>query len=281
MYPYLFNISLYDAIGFIGSYVIMFYNDLRLKNKKRQIGYRTMVVRARLAGKNGKISRYLVKTMPVLESESFTMAYVMFCIINFVFGDLIGTGANYFAVLSVVPINWVLLSINYGLNPLYQLDYMSMCLPLYLIFVKLSCFFAGCCTGIPWEYGLYFVTNEQRQVPVQLIEAFWGLLIFIILNQYRKKAKSGTVFPMYVILYCSTRFLSEFLRIEANVFFNLKVYHILCLLGFIWGIAIWLVVEVYREKINAYYDEKYEETDKIVSEIEEYNKMQKKKAQNR
>lgn len=274
MYPFLyfgdFSLFLYDAISFVGSYVVMFYNDLRVKNKPRPVGYKTMIVRANLSQNHGKISRYLVNTMPVLESETFTMAYIMFVFLNRILGDALGTGANYFGAFFIVPILWVFLSVNYGANPLEQLDFVSTCLPFYLIFVKLSCFTAGCCSGIAWEHGMYNITDNQHQVPVQLIEAFWGLLILVILTQYRKKAKTGTVFPMYAILYSSTRFISEFLRSEENVFGPLKLYHILCLIGIVYGIIFWIVVAKYRDRVNAYYDKKYMEAEE---ELVELNKV--------
>lgn len=278
MYPILhigeIEIVLYIAISFVGSYVIMFYNDLRIKNKKRQMGYRMMIVREKLSHSNGKISKYLFKTLPVLETETFTMTYISFTFVNWIFADIFGTGANYFGSLFMVPITWTLLSMFYGANPLEQLDFISTCLPFYLIFIKLSCFAAGCCAGIPWEYGLYNTKYEQNQVPVQLIEAFWGLLILIVLTQYRKKAKTGTVFPLYVILYCATRFFSEFLRHEENVLWILKTYHILCLIGIVFGIILWIVVAKYRDRINEYYDAKYCETEEYLDKIykEEKNK---------
>lgn len=252
----------------------MFYNDLRIKKKRRPIGYRTMIVRAKLSSSNGIISKYLMKNLSILESESFTMAYISFTFANWIFGDLIGTGANYFGSLFMIPIIWIFLSVYYGSNPLKQLDFISTCLPLYLIFVKLSCYASGCCAGIPWEYGPYNNAYEQNQVPVQLIEAFWGLLIFIILIKYRKNAKTGTVFPLYVILYCATRFFSEFLRHEENVLWILKTYHILCLIGIVFGIIFWIVVAKYRDRVNAYYDRKYDETEEYLDKIykEEKNK---------
>lgn len=287
MYPILhigdLEIVLYRAIGFIGSYVVMFYNDLRIKSKKRPIGYRTMIVHVKLSHNQGFISRYLYKMLPVLESESFTMSYIIYAFANWILGDLVGTGANYFGSLFVIPIIWVILSVYYGSNPLEQLDFISTCLPLYLIFAKLACFAAGCCGGLYWEDGLYNTKYDENQIPVQLIETFWGLLIFIILIQYRKKAKTGTIFPMYTILYCATRFLSEFLRREDNILWILKKYHILCLIGIVYGIILWIIIAKYRDKINEYYDTKYSEAENTLVKLrnkltnENKNKMHKKK----
>ena len=131
-----------------------------------------------------------------------------------------------------------------------------MYLPFHLFFVKMSCFCAGCCHGIPWEHGLYNYNPNYlgRQVPVQLIEAFWGLLIFFFLLWYRKKAKTGNIFPMYMILYSATRFISEFLRPEENVLGPLKMYHILCLVGIVYGILHLVFLHFYRDTANTVFD---------------------------
>ena len=265
-------IQVYDLLAFIASYVVMFYNDLRVKNKPRPMGYKTMVVRAKLSLKHGKFARYIVNFMPILESETFTMSYIMFIFVNFFLGKVIGTGANYFAALVIVPVLWTFISINYGFNPLEQIDFVATSFPLYLIFAKFCCFFAGCCNGIPWEHGVYIVDLGQKLFPVQLVEALWAVLIFIFLTKYREsgKAKTGTIYPLYVILYCATRFCSEFLRIEENVLGPLKLYHVLCLMGLVYGVVYWFVVAKCRDKVNAYYDKKYAEA---VEELVEINKV--------
>lgn len=178
-------------------------------------------------------------------------------VFNRPFGKLVGTGANYFALLFINGTLYVLYCCIVGINPLKQLDWATPSYPLALIFSKIGCFCGGCCWGVEWEHGLYSYRNERYEVPTQLIEAFLALAIFIFMMFYKKKAKKGTLFPTYLILYCSTRFFSEFLRREVNVLGPLKVYHILCIIGVIVGIVLLIVVKKYGDKIDAHFDKNY------------------------
>lgn len=178
-------------------------------------------------------------------------------VFNSSFGKLVGTGANYFALLFVNGAIYILYCCIVGINPLKQLDWATPSYPLALIFVKFACFAAGCCYGIEWEHGLYSYRNEKYEFPVQLIELFWALAIFIFMMLYKKKAKTGTLFPIYLILYSSTRFFSEFLRREDNVLGILKVYHILCIIGVVVGVIGLIIVNKYGSIINAHFEKNY------------------------
>ncbi len=276
MHPFVWegvwSLSWYKLLGMVGAYFIMIYNDRRVFKSDRPVGYRTEIVVAKL--KSVTKSEKLINMYMIGEAETFTGFYMSNLIFNRFFGEFFDTNANYFGTLAVVPLLWVLLSVYYGHNPLKKLDFMTLCLPIYLVFAKVGCFMAGCCRGIPWEYGPYNeVYGQERQVPVQLIEATLALIIFFILKAYKKKAKDGTVFPVYVILYCSTRFFSEFLRASKNVFGPLKMYQILCIAGLVYGIILLPVVALIRNKIAIYYDKKYEENVAILEKIYGENKI--------
>ena len=186
------------------------------------------------------------------------------------FGDFTGTGANYFGMLLTILFLWILLSLLLLVNPLKMLDISTMYLPFHLIFIKLSCFCTGCCHGIPWEHGLYNANPNYLgyQVPVQLIEAFWGLLIFIFFLWYRKRAKTGTMFPIYLILYSATRFISEFFRPEENVLGPLKMYHILCLVAIAYGAFHLAFLHYYGKTINETFDNLHRSLDDKFAQIE-------------
>lgn len=178
-------------------------------------------------------------------------------VFNRSFGKLVGTGANYFALLFINGAIYILYCCIVGINPLKQLDWIAPSYPLALIFSKFACFYAGCCWGFEWEKGLYSYRNEEYEFPVQLIEIFWALAIFIFMMFYKKKAKEGTLFPTYLILFSGTRFFSEFLRYEENVWGPLKTYHILCIIGVIVGIVLLIVVKKFGDKIDAHFDKNY------------------------
>ncbi len=169
---------------------------------------------------------------------------------NEIFGELFTGGSlNYFGSLFTFPLMFFPISIILGVNPIEYFDRLAPVYPLTLVPIKLACFCAGCCAGIECDHGLYFPANDEVQFPVQLVEAGCALIIFLILNKYRHNAKKGTVFPLFVILYCSTRFISEFWRGEENVFGVLKVYHILCLVGIAVGIAELAASLIYGERL--------------------------------
>lgn len=206
-----------------------------------------------------KVLNFLSKDYLWLILEIFIMAYFIqyYGVFNRPFGKLVGTGANYFALLFINGAIYILYCCIVGINPLKQLDWATPSYPLALIFSKFACFAAGCCYGIEWEHGLYSYRNEKYEFPVQLIEIFWALAIFIFMMFYKKKAKTGTLFPTYLILFSGTRFFSEFLRREKNVLGPLKTYHILCIIGVVVGIILLFVVKKYGDKINTHFDKPY------------------------
>ena len=255
-----FNIngtSEYYFVSNIGFYLMLFLTLFYYKSKRNAMGLysRNIIFAATKINKNlGIITELLLFAI-----ESLLAAYLIsFAVGSFnrSFGEFIGTGANYFGMLLTVMFFWIVLSVLLMANPLKILDISTMYLPVHLFFVKLSCYCAGCCWGIPWKYGPYNYHPDHpgNQVPVQMIEAIWALLIFLFLLWYRKKAKVGTVFPIYMILYSATRFLSEFFRHEENVLGPLKMYHILCLIGIAYGIFHLVFLHFYRDTINEFFD---------------------------
>lgn len=168
------------------------------------------------------------------------------------FGKLVGTGANYFGMIFPVILILLLICVLLRINPLEQIDLITPAFPLALISGKIACFCAGCCRGFACSWGLYNHVTEQFEFPVQLVEAGLALAIFIFLLYWRKKAKPGTMFPTYLILYSGTRFFSEFLRCEPEVFWIFKTYHILCIIGVIVGFAELFLVLKFGDKISQF-----------------------------
>jgi phosphatidylglycerol:prolipoprotein diacylglycerol transferase len=89
---------------------------------------------------------------------------------------------------------------------------------------RLGCFAAGCCWGLPTKlpWGVAF-TNPLSQVPpeslgiplhpTQLYESAAEFLIFGILYwRIRRPHAPGAIISLYLILYCTVRFLVEFVR---------------------------------------------------------------------
>ena len=155
-----------------------------------------------------KVLSFLSKDYLWIVLETFLMANFIQYYTGFTspFGDLVGTGANYYALLFVNSSLLVLYCCIVGINPLKHFDWIAPSYALALIVAKFACFCSGCCYGIEWEHGIYSYRNERYEVPVQLIEAFWALLIFIFMMCYKKKVKRGTFFPILQNRSCSRSF---------------------------------------------------------------------------
>ncbi|MBQ3135944.1 MAG: MFS transporter [Clostridia bacterium] len=230
----------------------------------------------------GRGSEYFLKNMSKNKNKSYQFVRFIFAVaeawllwfaqiklgeFNRVFGDLIGTGANYFGTLFISPIMVSLFALLFGRDVFRLMDLVTIVYPFKLIFVKLACFCGGCCRGFACSFGLYNYSSEQTEFPVQLVEMALAAVIFVFLLFYRKKAKEGTMFPIYIIIYSATRFFSEFLRCEENVFFILKKYHILCLIGIAVGFFLLFAVEKYKEKIRRFYYDYFDAVEDTFDDI--------------
>ena len=280
MYQYLgsTDILLYDALGSLSSIIIYLFNILQYKRKKNLQSYSTQYLQ-NFFYKLKPGSKINILAFPIIWIilEIALFSYVQYELTGFVnrtFGDMVGTGANYFGKLYHIPFLLVAICILFWVDPLKQIDLITPAYPLALVIAKLACFCQGCCRGIEWAGGLYNHSSERYEFPVQLVEAGLALLIFIFLMFWRDKAKPGTMFPTYLILYSATRFFSEFLRHEENVFGILKTYHILCIIGVIVGIVELLIALKFGKDISDLFSETHYF---IPNDTKKKNKKKKKK----
>ncbi len=264
MYQYLGSteILLYNLVGMMSTFALVIFNLSQINRKKKIMSLTGLLVHREFL-KEYRKRHIKIKFLSSLafwaaiEILIFSAAqYLPIGAINTTFGNLVGTGANYFGFASVNTIVIIALSLIVRANPLKQIDFLTPALPLALVVSKIACFCHGCCGGIEWQYGLYNHLSERVEFPVQLVEAGSALLIFIFLMLWRDKAKTGMLYPVYLILYSSTRFFSEFLRFEEDVFLIFKTYHILCIIGVIVGIIEIVIVRKFGDRISTYFDTK-------------------------
>ncbi len=158
---------------------------------------------------------------------------------------------NYFSFIFFGPFMVIGLQILLGMDFRNGTDLLTPFFALEMGIGKIACFCAGCCYGIPWKGGMYNHTTGKTEFPVQLLEAFVGIFIAIILFFYLTKRKGkGRALPLYLILYSAFRFMTEFLRGDhlAN-WLGMKPYQVLCLIGIFIG-AVWLVIIKILDKYN-------------------------------
>lgn len=242
--------ELYGTLNDTGMMALIIFNFLHLKK------YRDIPEKGRLrtwaANKraNGHTSFLFRDSLWCVASVMLicVFQYGPIFYLNGPFGKFVGTGANYFGFLYFAPFVTFAYCCIMRLDPLWQMDLVTPALPLALVFVKLACFSAGCCRGVPWEYGLINPFYGEREFPAQLLESACALLLFLFLMVMRNRMKAGTVFPIYLMLYSGIRFFTEFLRAEPAVLGPLKTYHILCLIGVALGAIEYCLVGLIRQR---------------------------------
>lgn len=270
MYKYLGDtgIQMYTIFNKIAIIIVCLFNLINYNKKMNCLG-RGSEYFIKSFSKNSKRGQTFIKAFFVFIEIMLVSDVQYHFSINFngIFGDLVGTGANYFGALFFAPIFVALLCFLTGIDVFKQMDLITPAYPLALIFAKLACFFQGCCEGFVCSFGLYNHTTKQTEFPVQLVEMSLAAVIFIFLMFWRKKAKEGTVFPIYIIIYSATRFFSEFLRQDENVFFILKKYHIICLVGIGVGIFWLYVIKKYKERIRLFFTDYFDAVEDTFDDV--------------
>lgn len=245
MYEYLgsTDILMYDVFTvYVSSLALLIFNLTQIKAKQRLLSEVSQIILSHTSCRIG----FLLAAIEIILISLYQHGLVS--PINFFLGNLLGTGANYYGMIIVMPILLPLLCWIIGVDPFRQIDLITPAYPLALFFMKLGCFCAGCCYGIPCDmylFGLHF-----DAIPMQLVEAGIALLLFLFLLIYKRKAVVGTLLPMYTTLYSVIRFFTEFLRGERNVFLCFKIYHFLCLIGIILGAVQFVILRKHRTAIS-------------------------------
>ena len=129
------------------------------------------------------------------------------------YGGLLGSIASGYIGLKILKQDIVIYS-----------DLMAPIVPLLHGITRVGCFLAGCCYGIPSQWGFAAEGNPVVpqvngivRFPVQLLEAacniILAMVLFILLhkNSYHEKLR-GELFKIYLISYGIIRFANEFLR---------------------------------------------------------------------
>ncbi len=262
MHKYLFlfdsEIYLYAVMNVFSFFPFLIFNICHYKQKEKHLSALSGLALT-ACRKNLRINtrfRFLKNATFWTITEIILLACVQYFPMLFltsVFSSLFNTGANIFGYFFILPLILHVVYWLIGNDPCKQSDLTSPAYALILVFTKIGCFFAGCCNGIESNtFGMYNHSTHRMEIPVQLIESGCALLIFIVLCLVRKKAKSGTLYPLFMILFSATRFCSEFLRSEDKIFGPLQKYHIFCLVGIAFGIIQYIIVYRYGEQLSSF-----------------------------
>lgn len=231
-----YEIRTYDLLIVVGGIVFLLFTVVQTCEKETLGIYSSFLVE--------NCSKHF--KFPCVLYESLFLSLFLYALPGVLFGrsfsslfrDFTG-GTNavmYFNQLILLfPISFIV-AFLLGKKVCQQLDMVTPAFPLALTYAKLACFCGGCCRGFQTPYGFYNYQKGLREFPVQLVESAEALVIFLILMKIRKKAKLGTMFPIYLMLYSGSRFFSEFLRRELNVFGYIKFAQIFCIVFFLLGL---------------------------------------------
>lgn len=179
------------------------------------------------------------------------------------------TETNYFYNIFCVPLFLFLLGAALKASPLRLNDYVAPLECFSLILYKIACYLQGCCYGkeIPATANciipFYNYREEAYQVPVQMIEAVCAaiMLVVILLLRRKKDRRPGLIYPLFILMYCGSRFVSEFWRADQPFKFangTMTGYHIQCIIGFALGAVYLAVVLVWGKRITAFFETKNE-----------------------
>lgn len=258
MYQYLglTDISMYDIFTiYLSSAALLMYNLMHIREKKELLSNVSKMILSKEAENKSLNTHHAVIRQAIIEIVLISLyQHGLVSLLNKMTGNLLDTGVNYFGLIFVMPLLLPLLCWLIGVDPFKQIDLIAPAYPVALFFMKMGCFCAGCCRGISCIWGMYNQVYDCVEIPVQLIEAGFAVIIFFVLLIRKRKSTQGTLLQQYMILYCISRFFSEFLRRDPNVFMGLKMYHILCIVGVVLGTAQLLLIRKNRDSLEKIFD---------------------------
>ncbi len=164
---------------------------------------------------------------------------------------------NFFSSIFVAPFTIFLCAVILRISPLPALDITASTVAVSLVCFKIACFCDGCCNGIAMAGGIMNHNTGRKELPIQLVECACAvvMLVILIILIRKKERKKGLLYPLFILMYCGSRFVSEFWRDDfPNVWGPLKGYHIQCIIGFAEGLVLLAVVLIWGERIAAFFD---------------------------
>ena len=250
----------YDLINTIGYFSIFFWVIFNIKEYK-SIATFSSIPAAKREKKNFFFD-YIVPfiCMVLLFNLVFYTENPLGPYISEVF--LGGPYDNFFVNIFILPVYLLLLGTLFKISPFKFTDYLAPGINISLIFYKISCFCTGCCYGVPSEkFGMmnYNDVCNCKQFPIQLVECACAviMLVIILLVRHKKDRKPGLLYPLFILMYCGSRFVSEFWRGDFEAVWGpLKGYHIQCLIGFAEGLVFLFVVHMWGERITSFFQSK-------------------------
>ena len=184
------------------------------------------------------------KNTVILVLTVFPIAYFWVCVVTWIANGFTNFGANNIVRLYVWMPLIVLLVCHYmKLNAGTVCEFIAPSMALEHAVAHIVCPFSGCCYGYPCSWGVYNPVYQERLFPVQWLECIVSFVIFLIIKDYARKTgykKNGKAYPMFLVLYGSTRFFLEFLRDNDKIVLGISNLALNALLMTAVG-AVWIM----------------------------------------
>jgi len=137
-------------------------------------------------------------------------------------------------------------------------DIGAVMIPLFHIFGRIGCFLSGCCYGVESKFGFTYTkslieqANGVNRFPIQLVEASYNLILFILLFIFYKKEKfKGSLIYLYLILYPIGRFIFEFFRGDEyrGFIFGLSTSQFISILLLVFSMGMLILQKIKSKKL--------------------------------
>lgn len=200
------TIPAYALFAFVGLFCMMLFLYFRVQKIELSFAHFLALIAfmAIGVGIGSKFLFILTKLPDILSDFSIGRTLHIIIISGFVFyGGLLGAIIGLWLFSKVFQVPFLVLA-----------DIVAPGFPLFHLWGRIGCFFAGCCyrKEASWGFALQDEPNVLR-IPIQLFESFFLLCIFLILIGLEKRVHKGTtLLHTYLFLYSICRFALEFYR---------------------------------------------------------------------
>lgn len=242
------TIPAYALFTFVGLFCMMLFLYFRVQKIELSFALFLVLIAFMIIGVGigSKFLFVLTKLPDILSDFSIGKTLHIIIISGFVFyGGLFGAIIGLWLFSKAFKLSFSVLS-----------DIVSPGFPLFHLWGRIGCFFAGCCYGkeASWGFALQDEPNVLR-IPIQLFESFFLLCIFLILIGLEKREhRSAPLLYAYLFLYSICRFVLEFYRGDEvrGIWFGLSTSQWISIGIFVY--IIWQLLKI-RQAATAYYSE--------------------------
>ena len=145
------------------------------------------------------------------------------------------SGMAFYGGIFLILVTMPLLARLFRLTPGQALDVSAPALAAYSAVFRFGCLVEGCCGGSLCNLG-----SISFRWPTQMMESFGDVLILAVLLQMsHKEKKQGLLYPTFLVMYGTMRFVIECLRDMEPLLFGLTEGHWNSLLAIVIG-SVWL-----------------------------------------